>query len=122
MWYDGDNEDGYITVPYAKDENTIKLWLATMINCESNPYLVKFYTKDHESYLDTTDFDMKLDQYSSAIKNDILTSSTGTNNDEDTSNLYGQYLLSKYYFPVGTFQKIVDWVIKYIPMKRNYRS
>jgi hypothetical protein len=60
--------------------------------------------------------------FDSSIKNDILTSSNGLINDEDTTNLFGRFLKIKIIFKKEVYQKLMDLVLKFIPISRTYRK
>lgn len=86
--------ESYIEVVMNYDPNLPKMFEAIQINSEQIPFSslnkpVFFNTKNHISYLDNVDFEVREDLFYSSIKND----STGTGlNDGDTSRLFGRWL------------------------------
>ena len=114
--------DGYITLLFNKDVNLSKQYLALWVASLLAPARFDFYTRNHQSFLLSSDFENNLDYQTSYIKNDILTSSNGQNNNEDTSNLFGQYLEMKMTFTKGIFQKITDLVLKFFAQFRTYNK
>jgi hypothetical protein len=118
LWYDSQQENGYITLIFNQDVNSAKqylaLWMATLIV----PFRIDFYTKKHQSFLLAADFENLNDFWAAAIKNDILTSTTGLLNDEDTTKLFGQYIEIKLTFEALVYQKAVDCVLKFLSQNR----
>ena len=109
-----------ITAVMNYDLNMIKNFEALLINCDKAPYDTIFNTKNHTSFLDETDYDLREDQYYSPIKND----STGTGlNNGDTSRLWGYWLKVKLSLEtIGGKQKLRNFIIKFRPMPRLYNQ
>ncbi len=121
-WYDsGQVVDGNIELVYNQGVNSSKmfkaLWWYTLIA----PVRVDIFTKRHQTFMLGTDSETEnnLDYYSMPVKNDILTSSNGQINSEDTTNVFGEYILIKLTFTALVFQKLVDTVIKFFSQSRN---
>jgi len=114
--------DSYITLLFNTDINLSKEYLAIWVASLLTPARFDFYTKNHQSFLVSSDFENNLDFNTSYIKNDILTSTDKVSNNQDTSNLFGQYLQMKMTFSRGVFQKITDLVLKFFAQFRTYNK
>jgi hypothetical protein len=95
---------------------------AVELNCQNKPNdtgnAMEFKTEQHKSYLTVDDFDSdELHDilYSSWIKND--STDTGSNED-DTSNLFGEYMLAKYFFKQGEYNKLFGITVQAQPRNR----
>jgi hypothetical protein len=136
------------------DPNLPKIFEAIQINSEQIPFSslnkpVFFNTKNHISYLDNVDFEVREDLFYSSIKND----STGTGlNDGDTSRLFGRWLKVRIFLggtgtttgfllaadggfilnntggkiiiniPGSGDQKLLNAIVKFRPMPRLYNQ
>jgi hypothetical protein len=111
-----------ITAVMNLDPNLPKNFEAVQINSDSNPGDVDFFTKDHQSYLDQTDWEYREGYFYSPIKNDILTAPLGSPI-EDTSRLWGKWLKVKLNLESGaTKQKLVNLIVKFRAMARLYNQ
>jgi hypothetical protein len=113
-WYDTQVADAFLQMIYNKNVNTNKLFLAVWFNSLQVPARIDFLTKVYQTYLLNTDFVENQAFWTGAIKNDILTSSDGNTPTQDTSKIYGQYLLIKLTLAQSAgFQKLIDFMLKY---------
>jgi hypothetical protein len=120
----GDYEP-YIEFVMNYDPNLPKIFEAIQINSELIPYAsankpVYFNTKNHTSYLDNSDMELREDLFYSTIKND----STGTGlNSGDTSRLFGRWIKMKVFLAsaAGT-QKLINAIVKFRPSPRLYNT
>ncbi len=121
-WYGGAQvEDASITMIYNQGINSSKLFLATwfygIFDAANSfgPARIDITTKRHQTFMLNTDSENNLDYFSVPIKNDITTSSNGQINSEDTSKIFGEYILVKVTLPyaINVFQKIIDVVLKF---------
>ncbi len=123
VWYDDGEtsltEDGNIELIYNQQINASKMYNALWLYSLLVPARIDLYTNRHQSFLLAADAENQLDYYTLPVKNDILTSSNGQLNDEDTSGLFGEYLKVKITFTAGVFQKIVDIVVKFFSQTRQ---
>jgi hypothetical protein len=102
------------------DPNLSKNFEAMQVASDDVISQIKLYTKNHESYLNNSDFEYREDYYYSTIKNDILTAPGGSPN-EDTSRLWGKWLKLKFYLNnVTKKQKLINAIVKFRPMPRLY--
>jgi hypothetical protein len=109
-----------ITAVMNYDLNMIKNFEALLINSDKGPYDTIFNTKNHTSFLDETDYELREDQYYSPIKNDSTV--TGFNNG-DTSRLWGYWLKIKLSLETaGGKQKLRNFIVKFRPMPRLYNQ
>jgi hypothetical protein len=119
-WYDGAvQQDGWIETIYNIDESMPKTFLALMTNTEVRPIKMEFTTNRHKSYLVDHNFEREFDLYVSAIKND---STESGGNDDDTSKLWGSYITIKMYFAPLQTQKLLNIIIKFLTLNRNYNK
>ena len=146
--------ESYIEVVMNYDSNLPKIFEAIQINSEQIPFSslnkpIFFNTKNHISYLDNVDFEVREDLFYSSIKND----STGTGlNDGDTSRLFGRWLKVRIFLggtgtttgfllaadggfilnntggkiiiniPGSGDQKLLNAIVKFRPMPRLYNQ
>jgi hypothetical protein len=114
--------DAYVTMVLANDSTLIKRMLAVMVNSFVTPKRIDFETKLHKSFLLDTDFENNNSLYTAAVLYDTLTSSTGNIHNEDTSQLFGQYVLITFRFENNVFQYLTDFVTKFVPEPRVYTT
>jgi len=95
-----------------------KLELNSMLAPNSNGRAMEFWTEQHFSYLDAADFDsdeLHDIMRASWIKNDATVSAENPSglNDIDTSELFGEYLLLKFYFTPELYNKMFAMTVGY---------
>ena len=127
-WFDGAVLSApYIQLVINQEPFTKKSFDAVEINSKEKPNdngnAMEFLTEQHYSYLVIDDFDSdELHDilYSSWIKNDATVSADNPLglNDLDTSNLFGEYLLAKYIFKQGVYNKLMGLTVKITPNSR----
>lgn len=114
-WYDVDGTpliaDGFIEAVINYNSDQIKQFTALYVDCELVPYRVEFTTPEQESFLVDTDFTYREGVWVSPIKNDILTSATGSNED-DTTRLYGRWIKVKIWFESGKMQTLRNFRVR----------
>lgn len=125
-WFDDGStkqeSQAYIELLFAKDVNMVKEFFAVFVTSKIVPYKISFYTEQHETFINTSDFETELSKYVAPLKNDILSSSDGTKNDEDTTNLWGEWLRIRIYFDTAVKQQISSLVLKYFTLSRTYNK
>jgi hypothetical protein len=130
FYHDQNTEQRYYGAQYIPsiigvmniEPNLAKNFEAIQVNSEFSPSGVDFFTKNHQSYLDETEWEAREGYYYSPIKNDILTAPLGTPV-EDTSRLWGKWLKVKVYLEsTGNVQRLVNFIIKFRPMPRLYNQ
>lgn len=116
--------DGEIEIPINAEENMNKGFEALMINCITNPYKIFFRTNTQVSYLVSSDFEDRKTQFASTIKNDSTITVANPNglNNQDTSPLYGTWIMTKFIFQNRVYQRLVDIVMKARIRHRHYKS
>jgi hypothetical protein len=125
VWYKINNtevsENGYIESVININPMDVKTFVDILSQSEYKPHRVEFAIdlRDYNqnlvelrSYLVENDFDYKEGVWVSPIKNDTTTAPNGTP-DEDTSQLYGNYIKVKLYMEKGKFQKLQNYLIKF---------
>lgn len=128
VWYKDGNveqsESGYVEAVMNYDPNVIKSMLALQFTTDNIPNFVELETKLHKSYLEGSDFEIAEGLYFAAIKNDSTISVDNPlgSNEEDTSRLHGQYLKVKLYFQPRAYQRLFNFIVKYIDNSRNYKT
>lgn len=124
VWYnDGvtnQTENAFVELLFNMDESLMKQFFAVLINSAIVPYRIDFTTQNQQTFAVSADFEKQINFWLSSIKNDILTSSDGTKNDEDTSRSFGQWIKIKITLQSGQFQKVVDTVVKFLAISRLY--
>jgi len=98
-----------------------KKFVAIQALTDNVPDRIELITKDHESFLVSSDFDPEDDAWRTPIKNDILTSQTGDPND-DTESLVGSYMRVKFKFFNGAYNKMNNLVVKVRQRLRRTQS
>lgn len=98
-----------------------KKFVAIQSLSDNVPDRIELKTKDHESFLVSTDFDPEDDAWRTPIKNDILTSQTSDPND-DTESLVGSYMRVKFKFFNGAYNKLNNLVVKVRQRLRRTQS
>lgn len=121
QWYNGNNEDGHITLVYSGDNNMVKMLHSLLLGVNPAPSRVDIYTQDHHTFMLTNDMEDMNGNWVCGIKNDTLTSATGSTED-DTSKLWGQYALIDVTFQQGILQVMNSVMLKFAPVSRDYRS
>lgn len=125
IWYKINNtevsENAHIESVINISPMDVKTFVDILSQSEYKPYRVEFAIdlRDYNqnlvelrSYLVENDFDYKEGVWVSPIKNDTTTATNGTP-DEDTSQLYGNYIKVKLYMEKGKFQKLQNYLIKF---------
>jgi hypothetical protein len=106
-WYSSEMgelaEDGFIIPVINYNSDVVKKFSALYVDSEVAPDRVEFFTPEHKSFLVLSDFESREGMWVSTIKNDTIP--TG-NNDDDTSRLFGRYLLVKVFFSPKKFQSL----------------
>lgn len=124
VWYDyrtgeGLYADGFIELVFNTDPQNIKHYLALRVNSLIKPFKFELFTKKNQTFMLSTDVEEREDLYFTAVKNDILTSTTGQANDQDTSSIFGQYVKIKMYFEKRTRQYLTDLMVRFKLSPRN---
>lgn len=120
--YYGADYDPSLTMIMNYDPNQAKIFDALQMQTDLVPFTTKFYTKDHESILDETEWEYREGFYYSPIKNDTLTALGGVNS-LDTTRLWGKWLKIKLFFESATGkQKLINAVVRFRPMSRLYNQ
>lgn len=119
------SEDGYVDGMIINWETDLdKHFVAMLMQTEIVPERVEFETKKYKSFMTSSDFTGRGDQWVGAIKNDSTITSTNPSgaNDQDTSFLFGSYLSVKLIFKAKVYQKLFNFVSKIKMMSRFYNS
>jgi hypothetical protein len=111
-----------ITMVMNYDPNQAKIFDALQLQSQLVPASVRFYTPTHESFLESSDWDLREGLYYAPVKNDTLTAAGGLNS-LDTSRLWGKWLKIKFFIGTGsTKQKLINAVVRFRPMTRLYNQ
>ena len=94
------------------------LELNSLLEPNSNGHALDLFTEQHVSYLDASDFspdELHDIMRASWIKNDATVTAENPNglNDVDTSELFGEYLLLKFYFTPEVYNKLFAMTVSY---------
>lgn len=122
VWYDTQQSEPFIELIFAADENMAKEFVAIFASSDVVPKRMEFTTAKHKTFIIDTDFENDLDRFVAAIKTDVLTSSNGQNNDENTSNLWGQYIKIKVFFETSVAQSFLSIVLKWFQLYRSAKT
>ena len=124
--YYGTAVDPTIQMVMNYEPNTTKIFEAIQVACEKAPgssslaHSVFFNTKNHSSFLDASDLELREDFYYSTIKNHEVTPGV---NDADTSRLWGRWLKIKFNLKNLTGgQKLINLITKFRLSPRLYNQ
>jgi hypothetical protein len=125
IWYKVEDteisENAHIESVINVSPMDVKTFVDILSQSEYKPYRVEFAIDlrdsnqnlvELRSYLVENDFDYKEGVWVSPVKNDTTTAPNGTP-DEDTSQLYGNYIKVKLFMEKGKFQKLQNYLIKF---------
>jgi hypothetical protein len=98
----------------------IKTAEAISIDCDIQPLLVEVRSKDHDTFMNSSDFVLAETMYRSPIKND--TQNGAATPDSDTSRLYGRWFGVKFFMDFGVKQKMRSFVSKLRARNRMYNK
>ncbi len=106
-WYeDGDDalrDDGYWEGVVNIFPEESKSYFALRINSYTTPHRVEMRNQ-YYTYLESTDFELREGKYESPVKNDVLASAGGTNDEDTTMRMPGLYMRVKFFFKNGEYQ------------------
>jgi hypothetical protein len=125
VWYKVEDteisENAHIESVININPMDVKTFVDILSQSEYKPYRVEFAIDlrdsnqnlvELRSYLVENDFEYKEGVWVSPVKNDTTTAPNGTP-DEDTSQLYGNYIKVKLFMEKGKFQKLQNYLIKF---------
>jgi len=125
-WYEHNGatqtEEGYVELVINKDTDMPMLYQALVVNADSRPYKISFYTQGQETFIVAADFEVMNGVWQAAIKNDITGVVVQPVNEQDTSQMFGTYIRVRFYFEVDKFNAINDFICKFTELHRNYQS
>lgn len=125
-WYEhngvSQTEDGYVELVINKDTDMPMLYQALVVNSDSRPYKISFYTQGQETFIVAADFEVMNGVWQAAIKNDITGVVVQPVNEQDTSQMFGTYIRVRFYFEVDKFNAINDFIVKFTELHRNYKG
>lgn len=114
--YYGTAYDANATVVLNIDPNLSKQFIALQANTNVVPDRIDFTTRDHTSFLTSSDFEEREDYFYSTIKNNAVAGVvTG-----DSSRLFGRYLLIKLNFDTAVDQRLINFIVKIREKNRLY--
>lgn len=124
--YYGTAVDPTIQMVMNYEPNATKIFEAIQVSCEKAPASLSlarsvfFNTKNHSSFLDASDLELREDFYYSTIKNHEVTPGV---NDADTSRLWGRWLKIKFNLKNLTGgQKLINLIAKFRLSPRLYNQ
>jgi len=124
--YYGTAVDPTIEMVMNYEPNATKIFEAIQVSCEKAPASLSlarsvfFNTKNHSSFLDASDLELREDFYYSTIKNHEVTPGV---NDADTSRLWGRWLKIKFNLKNLTGgQKLINLITKFRLSPRLYNQ
>jgi hypothetical protein len=125
-WYEHNGatqtEEGYVELVINKDTDMPMLYQALVVNSDSRPYKISFYTQGQETFIVAADFEVMNGVWQAAIKNDITGVVVQPVNEQDTSQMFGTYIRVRFYFEVDKFNAINDFIVKFTELHRNYKG
>lgn len=124
VWYnyrtgEGLFADAYIDLVFNTDSQNIKHYLALRVNSLIKPFKFELFTKKNQTYMLASDVEEREALFFTPVKNDILTSTTGQANDQDTSGIFGQYVIIRMVFEKRLRQYLTDLMIRFKLSPRN---
>ena len=117
VWYNRNNTGKIVNATlrmlYAKMPNFIKHWLALDVNTLTTPYRFDIKTKKNDTFMVAADMEFREDMYVVEIKNDTNDPTFIGQNDQDTSEIRGQYVEIMLTFVARIKQHLTEIVLKF---------
>jgi hypothetical protein len=119
--YFGDNKQvfGAVESVFNLDPNIQKKASALRVYSELVPYQIEVRTEDNQTFMVSSDFTSRLDQWDVPIFNDTPDIAGRRN---DTGGIFGTYVRVKFIFAPQQPQRLVNMVLKFKPVSRNYNT
>lgn len=119
--YFGDNKQvfGAVESVFNADPNIQKKASALRVYSELVPHQIEVRTEDNQTFIISSDFTSRLDQWDAPIFNDTPDIAGRLN---DTGGIFGTYVRVKFIFAPQQPQRLVNMVLKFKPVSRNYNT
>jgi hypothetical protein len=83
------------------------------------PHQIEVRTEDNQTFIISSDFTSRLSQWDAPIFNDTPDIAGRLN---DTGGIFGTYVRVKFIFAPQQPQRLVNMVLKFKPVSRNYNT
>ena len=106
--------EGYVEMVFNADAGQEKLYQGLTFTCEDKPFKVELRTKGAKRTIFESEFEQMVDRYYAPIGND---DSIGP--DQDSTALFGEYLVCRFYFKPDSFQRLSTAFVSYMEVARR---
>jgi hypothetical protein len=119
--YLGDNKQVYGAVEsvFNLDPNIQKKASALRVYSELAPHQIEVRTEDNQTFILASDFKSRLDQWDAPIPNNTPDIAGRF---DDNGAIFGTYIRVKFIFAPKQSQRLVNMVLKFKPVSRNYNT
>ena len=119
--YLGDNKQVYGAVEsvFNLDPNIQKKASALRVYSELTPHQMEIRTENNQTFILASDFTGRLGQWDSPIPNDTPDIAGRF---DDNGGIFGTYVRVKFIFAPQQSQRLVNMVLKFKPVSRNYNT
>jgi hypothetical protein len=119
--YLGDNKQVYGAVEsvFNLDPNIQKKASALRVYSELVPHQIEVRSEDNQTFIIASDFTARLNQWDAPISNDTPDIAGRF---DDNGAIFGTYIRVKFIFAPQQSQRLVNMVLKFKPVSRNYNT
>ena len=119
--YLGDNKQVYGAVEsvFNLDPNIQKKASALRVYSELVPHQIEVRSEDNQTFIIASDFTARLNQWDAPIPNDTPDIAGRF---DDNGAIFGTYIRVKFIFAPQQSQRLVNMVLKFKPVSRNYNT
>jgi hypothetical protein len=119
--YEGDSKLVYGSVEsvFNVDPNIQKKAVALRVNSELVPSSIEVKSENGQTFMLDSDFQGRLDQWDVPVLNNC-TDASGRR--DDTGGIFGKYIRVKFIFAPQQLQRLINMVLKFKPVSRNYNT
>lgn len=120
-YLDGESKTvfGVVESVFNIDPNIQKKAVALRVNSELVPSQVEVRSENGQTFMIDSDFQGRLDQWDSPVLNNTPNIAGRKN---DTGGIFGKYIRVKFIFAPLQLQRLINMVLKFKPVSRNYNT
>ena len=110
---------GAVESVFNVDSNIQKKAVALRVNSELVPSQIEVRSENGQTFMIDSDFQGRLDQWDSPVLNNTPDIAGRKN---DTGGIFGKYIRVKFIFAPLQFQRLINIVLKFKSVSRNYNT
>ena len=110
---------GAVESVFNIDPNLQKKAVALRVNSELVPAQIEVRSENGQTFMIDSDFQGRLDQWDSPVLNNTPDVAGRKN---DTGGIFGKYIRVKFIFAPLQLQRLINMVLKFKPVSRNYNT